>query len=61
MDVDNRNHVCSRAYGKAKTAAKNLALSQGKSKAKASNAGADADKTAWRKASKELDKSVGKA
>ena len=61
LNVDNRNHVCSRAYAKAKTSAKNLALSQGNSKAQASKAGADAGKKAWRKASKDFDRSVGKA
>ena len=58
LNVDNRNHVCSRAYAKANTAAKNLVLSQGKSKAKALKAGADAGKKAWRKASEKFNRSI---
>ena len=58
MNVDNRNHVCSRAYGEATTAAKNLALSQGKSKAKTLKAEADAGKKAWRKTSEKFNKSI---
>ena len=61
LNVDSRNHVCSRAYGQAKTAAKNLALSQGKSKAQALKKGVEAGKKAWRKASIEFDKRMGTA